>query len=71
MRCVLFVAFIVWIEVQKNKNVRNSKKNWGLSDSNQGPIDLQSNALPAAPSPRDGRFAEEFVFKHFKKNVEI
>ena len=28
---------------------KNKKKLWDFSDSNQGPIDLQSNALPAAP----------------------
>ena len=39
-------------KIQKHKT-KKAEKDWGLSDSNQGPIDLQSNALPAAPSPRD------------------
>ena len=34
---------------EKRKKEKQKKEIWDFSDSNQGPIDLQSNALPAAP----------------------
>ena len=37
------------IKQHRKKKEKEKEKLWDFSDSNQGPIDLQSNALPAAP----------------------
>ena len=53
---------------QRTKNIHKSekvfKKVWDFSDSNQGPIDLQSNALPAAPKSLSLFFILSLIHSH-------
>ena len=54
---------------QRTKNIHKSekvfKKVWDFSDSNQGPIDLQSNALPAAPKSLSLFYSLTHTFTHY------
>ena len=42
------MSFVLSNEKRK-KREKGNEKVWDFSDLNQGPVDLQSNALPAAP----------------------
>ena len=50
---------------EEKKRKKEKQKLWDFSDSNQGPIDLQSNALPAAPKSLSLFYSLTHTFTHY------